>query len=385
MRPPPLLAMIGFSMLGNSSLVVQPMIVGGMVDHLGFTERQAGLIASMELAGLSLGMLLMVGIAQRFPRAVLAGASMASVALANIVSCFVHQFVPMLLVRFAAGGGAAMAIAVFLAMGAAQPRPENTFAIVNALSIAYSGVLTPFAPALLAAWKLPGLFLTLAAIALLMIPLLIGLDAGPRGMPQRTPAQQAAAPATGRVPVRILMLLLMMLLLYTGHGSVWAYQQRIGVGLGLQAQEIGRWIGLSMLVGGVGGSLTARVLGMRLGRVWPQLLSLGVSAVAAVLLVFGATSTAFALACGLIAFSWFYGLPYQMGLLAVFDPLGRANMAGVVMTTGGSAVGPALAAALIAQFGHPAIGVLAASCYLLCLMLVLPSAIELNRAAPVAA
>jgi predicted MFS family arabinose efflux permease len=140
-----------------------------------------------------------------------------------------------------------------------------------------------------------------------------------------------------------------------------------------------------MLIGGVGGSLTARVLGLKLGRVWPQLLSLGLSAVAAVMLVFGTSSVLFAIACGLVAFSWFYGLPYQMGLLAAFDPVGRANMAGVVMTTGGSAAGPALAAVLIAQFGHPAIGVLAASCYLLCLMLVLPSAIDLNRTAPVAA
>ncbi len=385
MRPPPLLAMIGFSMLGNSSLVVQPMIVGGMVDHLGFTERQAGLIASVELAGLSLGMLLMVGVAQRFPRAMLAGASIATVVLANIVACFVHQFVPMLLVRFVGGAGAAMAIAVFLSMGASQARPENTFAIVNALSIAYSGILTPFAPSILAAWKLPGLFLTLAAVALLMIPLLIGLDAGPQRSPANALPQPDSAPGSGRVPIRILMLLLMMLLLYSGHGSIWAYQQRIGVGLGLQPAEIGTWIGLSMLIGGVGGSITARVLGLKLGRVWPQLLSLGVSAVAAVMLVFGTTSVAFAAACGLIAFSWFYGLPYQMGLLAAFDPVGRANMAGVVMTTGGSAVGPALAAVLIAQYGHPAIGVLAASCYLLCLVLVLPSAIQLNRAAPLAA
>jgi len=385
MRPPPLLAMIGFSMLGNSSLVVQPMIVGGMVDHLGFTERQAGLIASVELAGLSLGMLLMVGIAQRFPRAALAGASIAIVVLANILACFVDQFVPMLLVRFVAGGGAAMAIAVFLSMGAAQPRPENTFAIVNALSIAYSGVLTPFAPSILAVWKLPGLFLTLAAVALLMIPLLIGLDAGVQRSSPAAPPRNTSVRGSGGVPIRILMLLLMMLLLYSGHGSVWAYQQRIGIGLGLQAEEIGRWIGLSMLIGGVGGSMTARALGLRLGRVWPQVLSLGVSAVAAVMLVFGATSVVFAVACGLVAFSWFYGLPYQMGLLAAFDPLGRANMAGVVMTTGGSAAGPAVAAILIAQFGHPVIGVLAASCYLLCLALVLPSAIELNRATPVAA
>ena len=85
------------------------------------------------------------------------------------------------------------------------------------------------------------------------------------------------------------------------------------------------------------------------------------------------------LACGLVAVTWFYGLPYQMGLLAATDPLGRANMAGVVMTTGGAASGPALAALLSNRSGHTAIGIFAASCYLLALVLVLASVIQMSR------
>jgi MFS family permease len=136
---------------------------------------------------------------------------------------------------------------------------------------------------------------------------------------------------------------------------------------------------MSMLIGGVGGSLLAGWLGLRLGRVLPQLISLGLSSVAAILLVSGATHLLFGLACALVAMSWFYGLPYQMGLLAAFDPHGRANMAGLVMTTGGAALGPAVAATLIDESGHAAIGVFAAACYLVCLLLVLPPALRLKR------
>jgi hypothetical protein len=105
------------------------------------------------------------------------------------------------------------------------------------------------------------------------------------------------------------------------------------------------------------------------------------SALGAVLLVWGVTPMIFGTACGLVAMSWFYGLPYQMGLLAAFDPLGRANMTGVVMTTGGGAAGPAIAALLVPHAGHMAIGAFAAACYVGCLLLVLPSAISLNRKA----
>ena len=382
-RPPPLLTMIGFSMLGNSSLVVQPMIVGGLVDELKFTERQAGITASVELSGLSIGMVLLVLVGRRCPPRLLGFAAIASVSLANVVACTVHQFGGMLLVRFLAGFGAAMALAVFLAMGASQERPENTFAVVNAVSIAYSGALTPFAPHILSRWGLAGLFLTLAAIALLMLPLTLGLGDG------RAPAvaskHEQRDSGTQFMPLsrQIVMLLLMMLLLYMGHGSIWAYQQRIGVGLGLSDLQIGNMIGMSMLIGGVGGSLAARALGLRLGRVLPQYLSLGLSALGAILLVWGAAPWIFGTACGLVAMSWFYGLPYQMGLLAAFDPLGRANMAGVVMTTGGSAAGPAIAAMLVPHAGHAAIGAFAAACYVGCLLLVLPAAVALNRGSAV--
>ncbi len=376
-RAPALLVMIGFSMLGNTSLVVQPMIVGGLVDILGFTERQAGFVASVELAGLSLGMLMIIGFARNVPRMTLAAAAIAIVVGANVVSCFVHQFETMLLVRFVGGVGGAMAVAVFLTMGAAQVKPENAFAVVNAVSIAYSGVFTPFTPAILQRWQLPGLFLILATVALCMIPLV----SGARDLTNASSATNPGAPVrAAQAPwslARVAMLLAMMLLLYTGHGSIWAFQERIGVGLGMSSQEVARSIGLSMLIGGVGGSLLARFLGLRFGRFWPQPISLGVSAIAALLLVYGHTPALFGIACALVAVSWFYGLPYQMGLLAMYDPRGRANMAGLVMTTGGSAAGPALAALLIGTAaGHVAIGIFAACCYMLSLLFVLPATLQ---------
>jgi predicted MFS family arabinose efflux permease len=382
-RVSPLLAMIGLSMLGNSSLVVQPMIVGGLVESLGFSEQQAGFVASVELSGIALGLLFLIGFVQRIPSRFLAGAAVLVVILANLVSCNVHQFSMMLPVRFVAGLGAAMALAVFLTMAASGGIPEKTFAVVNAISIAYSGVLTPFAPAMLATWKLPGLFLTLAAVAMLLSPVLAGVG---RSGARRENSSRGETGGRGFVkvlPSRVAMLLIMMLLVYSGHGAIWAYQQRIGVGLGLSAAEVGKWIGLSMLIGGVGGSLLARMLGLIMGRVWPQILSLGMSAVAVLFLVLGTTPFSFAMGGGLVALSWFYGLPYQMGLLAAFDPRGRANMAGVVMTTGGAAAGPAVAAILIGHAGHWAIGLFAAACYGLSLILVLPAAIELTRRPPV--
>ena len=371
-----LTAMSAFSMAGNTPLVVQPMIVGAMVDLVGLTERQAGILASVELTGMTLGTLALIGVLNRFKRPTLAVFAVATIIGANVLTCLVSGFEWLLPLRFLSGLGAAAALSVYYNMAASDERPEHVFAIVNAISIAYSGVMTLGAPYILRTGGLSGMLLTLSfitSLALLTVPW--AATAVTAVIRNETPAK------IGSVPRLVLPLLAMMLLLYTGHGAIWAFQERIGVATGLSNHVVGRWLGLSMLVWGVGGSLLARALGLSIGRVWPQLISLGASCVAALLLVFGSTSFTFAASSGLIAFSWFYGLPYQMGLLAARDPKGRAALAGVMMSTGGMALGPGIAVLLLVGRGHWPIGVFAGVCYLMALIIAVPSARGVSRTA----
>ena len=114
-----------------------------------------------------------------------------------------------------------------------------------------------------------------------------------------------------------------------------------------------------------------------MGRMWRQASSLGFPFLAVLILVYGSSPASFALSSGLIAFSWFYGLPYQMGLLAARDPQGRAALAGVMMSTGGMALGPAMAALVLVGSAHWPIGVFAGVCYLAALSIAVPSARKL--------
>jgi predicted MFS family arabinose efflux permease len=387
-NPRSLIAMGAFSMAGNTPLVVQPMVVGAMVDLLGLTERQAGVVASVELAGLTLGILAMLPVMSSAPRTALALFAVAAITGANLLTCFVSSFTWLLPTRFLSGIGAAAAFCLYLNMASSDEQPEHVFAIVNAISITYSGILTLLAPYLLHAGGLPGLLLTLCLmtlLALLTIPWVIRYGPHSYGPQSSGPTHSSRpAPLSGftSLPSRVMLLLAMMLLLYAGHGAIWAYQERIGVAAGLDEHAVGKWLGLSMLIWGVGGSLLARLMSMSIGRMWPQVISLGASCLAVLLLVYGSTPAAFAISCGLIAFSWFYGLPYQMGLLAARDPKGRAALAGVMMSTGGMALGPAIAALLLVGRAHWPIGVFAGICYLLALAIAIPSA---RSPAPLAA
>jgi predicted MFS family arabinose efflux permease len=376
-----LATMIAFSMIGNTVLVVQPMVVGAFVDLMHFTERQAGVIAAAELLGFSVAAGALLTFVHRVNRRRLALVGVAMLAVTDLASCFVVAFTPMLVLRFIAGAAAAIAYAVFPVMAAASRKPERVFGVVNATSIAYAGIFVWIAPLILRAWGMTGIFLTMAAIVLAVCPTILW---APAVAAQPAPRAESnlnaiAGPDSLSLRLSIGLMLAMLFALYVGHGGIWAYQERIGAAAGLSSHQVGDLLGSSMLIWGVAGSLLATLLGLRIGRVWPQVVSIALSIGAAALLVLGVGPWPYGIASALIAASWFYGLPYQCGLLAFLDPGGRANIAADLVSTLGSSAGPAIAAALIGQNGHRAIGVMAGICYVLCLALALLS-IHFGRA-----
>src|SRR5277367_1469879 len=96
-----------FAMAGNTPLVAQPMVVGAMVDLVGLTERQAGIMASVELTGLTLGILAMMPLVSRVKRSSLAVFAVSTIVAANLLTCFMTGFWTLLPIRFMSGVGAA--------------------------------------------------------------------------------------------------------------------------------------------------------------------------------------------------------------------------------------------------------------------------------------
>jgi len=142
---------------------------------------------------------------------------------------------------------------------------------------------------------------------------------------------------------------LMMFFLYTGHAAIWSVPRADRPwSAALQPQQIGLLIGISLMVWGLFRVRASRACWLcGSARVWPQVISLGISIVAAgPRWCFTHSALGFGVTSALVALSWFYGLPYQMGLLAAYDPRGKANLAGSLMTTSGAAAGPAIAARL---------------------------------------
>jgi predicted MFS family arabinose efflux permease len=240
-----------FAMAANSPLAVQPMVVGGMVDLLKLSERQAGVIVSVEVGGLALGILVLLRHFGRVNREALGLLTVLAIVTANLLTCFTRDFAWLLLLRLLSGLGAAAGFCIYCNMASSTSKPEHNFAIVNAVSIAYSGLLTFCSPVVLKRWGLPGIMVMLSLFAALALPLIPWVRGGGSRAVTRTKEGRL------RIPRSIWLLLTMMLLLYTGHGAIWAYQERIGIAAGLSQGVVAATLGVSMLACGVIGSLFA--------------------------------------------------------------------------------------------------------------------------------
>jgi predicted MFS family arabinose efflux permease len=175
------------------------------------------------------------------------------------------------------------------------------------------------------------------------------------------------------------LVLLCFLTMYMGHGAIWPYQERMGVFHGFDKNAIGQALGTSMLVWGVLGSGISIIQGLKFKNSMPLILSFVMSIVAAVMLIYGTTYSAYVVASSLVAFSWFYGLPYLKGIMAAIDRDGRVLVAGGVVFPIGLALGPTMAASVVQYSGVVGVAWLGAFCYLICLILIVGPAAKVDK------
>jgi MFS transporter, DHA1 family, inner membrane transport protein len=335
------------SAIANLGQSAAPLIVGGAIDVLRLSAVEAAQLISIELGGFAAGSLLCSTRIHIWNRRIVCAIGAAAVILGNGLSCFSRAYAILLLLRLMAGIGSALANSGFSATAASTKNPDRTFGLVNASSIAGSGVLIWFASIVMARWHLVGVFAMICFLAILFAPgaLLIPAHPHPADQPPLGGSQSAYIDIPAKFQrIGVGLCLSMLFLVFAGQGAIWAFQERIGAASGMDATAIGFWIGIARLIFGAGASVLAG-LGLALGRFWPQVISFA-GAIFAVKILGLMNHIAFAVGTTLLTTAWFWGLAYQLGLLSRFDRLGRANVAGDMVTTAGLAGGPLMAGLL---------------------------------------
>jgi predicted MFS family arabinose efflux permease len=325
---------------------IMPVFVAALRDGIGFTPQQAGLVASLNSYGATVGALAAIFTVTRLPWRITALACLLVLIAADLGSTTFATLPMLCILRSVHGLAAGMLVGISYALMARCAAPERAFGILFVVHFAFGGLGVMAGTALLATLSYKMVFLLLAGfgvITIALLPLLPNLPA------VSAPRPQPSARAQPGLPSWMLALALLTLFLFQASNiGVNAFLIGIGQELGHLPVFMGGLIGLGLWLG-VAGPLLVMLSRRRFGRYGVVLATLLLSACAKAMLLAGASATVMALAVAAIFLTVACGLATLFALCAAFDGTGRSStMAGFASKLGLSA-GPFIGGLLLQE------------------------------------
>jgi predicted MFS family arabinose efflux permease len=362
-----LLPAIVVGVMGNTCIYLIPLLVGAMVTERGFSDRQAGLVASADLAGYAVATFCtaMFLIDRNWRRLALVG--VAIMFAANLATTAVSTAGAFAAVRFLSGIGAGILAAIATVSLGQSDKPDRNYGLLFAASLLFGTAGLWGLPLVLERVGLNGAYVFIAVLAVIVGFLSTALPQA--GSPQPMASSVTASKQSWMIAA---LVLLSITLFWVQQNALYAYVERIGNASGLSAQYIGFTLGLSNLAGFAGASLVAWI-GTRFGRFLP--LAIATLIQLACLWAFAGTvsSVAYLIALAAIALAWNIVNPIQIGILATVDQGGRGLALASTAIGVGLAIGPALGAAVLQGTQYSSILWLTACLAVVSLLLTLPA------------
>ncbi|MEC9375608.1 MAG: hypothetical protein VYA80_04465 [Pseudomonadota bacterium] len=363
------------SVIGVFALMIMPLIVGVMVDKLGFGLEQATQIIVAEVAGGALASIVAVFWIGRINWRLATVFAIAVVVVGNLISTYQTDLGTLTLVRFLTGFlGQGTAFALSLAMIGSTKEVDRNFAFVIASQVGF-GVLAllTLKPLVDSFDSIGGMYLPLAAYAVATLLVVNKLPVG-----NEAPAEGASAQSSGSIVIPVTGLIV-MLIWCSGLGAIWGFLERIGVQGGLESTSALQALALSSAVA-IGGALAASALAGRTGRLAPVATAL-VMQMAMIFLLKGDMSWGeFALKASIFQIFWNLTGPFIMGSIAASDTTGKISVLIPAAQTTGFFVGPAIAASLLSADSLFPANIFAIVCCAISLLIFIPLSAKIKSA-----
>lgn len=366
--------------LAMAGINTLPLLLGAVVDGLGTTARQAGVLGSVEIGAMAaVSIALAPRMATLSRRSLGLGAGM-GLALAGFVSAFATRYGMLLLLRGLTGVCAGGLLAAANAAIAAAPDPDRFYARVSLVAVPAYVLVLSLLPLVIEWRAYAGAYIALAAITACGVPLLAGLPKAPMPASARDPGE--ANVHTGARPALTYPVLAAGLVLSISQAAIWAFSERIGLHAGLSPKAIGVVLGLTG-VGTLAGAGIASWLGTRRGRTIPLNAGIALSAAGCWWIAYATREGAFVAAQLTFALAYAFATPLLLGTGAALDRQGRVVTAlGGVMLVG-AAAGPAVAGLLIRGTWYAPLAWLSGAMGAIAVALLIPVCRALDRGGPV--
>ncbi len=337
-----LFAAIFLGVIGPAVFIVQPGFVQGLVGYYGFSEQAAGYIASAEMWGIAITTLILTVMASRFNWRHLLTGGVLLAAAGNFLSLLTTDVITFAVLRCITGIGSGVLISLTFTVVGLSANPDRNFGFMIMWILVYGAIGFVVMPLAFHHVGMEGVLLFFGVFNLGALPFIRHLPISEVGHAQVDEQAINLPPALKSMAVAT------MFVYFLAQGVVWAYLFLIGVSGGGSEQEVSNGLTLSQFLG-VAGAFTAALLGSKLGRISPLTLGVAGSIISLTLLFGQMGAVVYALAVCVFNFAWNMTHPFLLAALASFDRSGRIVVHGVAAQMLGLAIGPALAASVIAK------------------------------------
>ena len=366
--PSAITAAVFVSVIGVFALMIMPIVPGVLITQLGFSQEQATGVISAEVGGGALASVLAMFWIGRFNWRTAILFSILVVAVGNVATLYITDAATMTIVRFLVGLlGQGTAFVVGISMIHSTSDPDKNFGYVIASQVGFGVIALLTLQRFVDAFdSVGGIYLPLAAIAVLGLPLVSKLATGFAAQPE----QHADAPtASVFLPVAGLVI---MLIWCSGLGSMWAFVAQIGVANGLEPVLAGQALAVSSAVAITGAIGAAALAGKGVGRFLPVTIALLVQAGMAWLLQGEMNWVEMAIKASIFQIFWNLTGPFIMGAIASSDTSGKVSVLIPAAQTAGFSIGPIIAVAFMTEGSFVAANVTTIVCCLIALALFIP-------------
>ncbi len=339
---PQVTAAILLSCAGIFMVFGMPFFVGGLISELGFTQAQANLISSAEIAGMALSSLLGAAWIGRFNWRHVALFALFAVLAGNLLSFYVENFQVLVATRFITGlVGHGTAFALGVAAIGNTSQPDRNFGFTIASQVAMGALTALIVPKTIAIYGIAGMCAPaaiLAVVAMAFIPRL-----ATSGHAQTPDSNQSK-----RTGILILPLLglLVMIIWQMGVGPFFNNLVPYGISIQLDPSDIGTALFLSTGLSIIG-PLTASALANKINRKIPVCIALTIQLLIILSFQGDITWIGFTVRAILFQTAWNFTGPFLMGMIANLDESGRYSVLIPASQLGGIALGHAVIASLV--------------------------------------
>jgi len=353
---------------------ILPILIGGLVDGLGFSKQQAGYVASANIYGAALGVLFAALLIKAVPWKQLVGSSLVLLIVMEIGSSAINQPMLLVVVRFIAGVFGGVITGIAIAVIARTHHPDRSFGVMLVMQFGLGGLGLLLLPDIVVIMGPRIIFLTIATLsflALAIIPLLSDYPV--------VSADHHTATAKNLMATELVILTLLAIFFFQASGiGVFAFIERLGQFYHLSIEWISFSLALSSWVG-IPGSFAAILLSTRFGRLAPIVGAIAVACFGFWLLLFAKNPQVFLWGNILLAFAWAFILPYLFGICAELDKVGQMAAFGGMASKIGLATGPLVAAKILSGDNYELLIYTAIAGLIVCLLAAAYPALILDK------